>query len=124
MDRDQIISGFETSKCIGVTNGHNLAYQTITWYPTPIEELWEWNRLGRNGSYQIAFVHGCCANTTQQTADSEVAQHVTAVIYTPTVKHIVAECRLRTFDRGIGEIHAITPEAIECIRDMDVHPRD
>ncbi|VVC33892.1 Hypothetical protein CINCED_3A009600 [Cinara cedri] len=38
-----------------------------------------------------------------------------------TINHIIKECQLRKFNRGIEGIHVITPVAVKWIRELDVH---
>ncbi|KAF0701948.1 Uncharacterized protein FWK35_00037095, partial [Aphis craccivora] len=38
-----------------------------------------------------------------------------------TINHIIKECQIRKFNQGIKGIHAITPEAVKWIRELDVH---
>ncbi|KAE9523030.1 hypothetical protein AGLY_016661 [Aphis glycines] len=38
-----------------------------------------------------------------------------------TINHIIKECQIRKFNQGIEGIHAITPEAVKWIRELDVH---
>lgn len=111
MSRALIEFGFEISKC---WRDHRTQSKipNNNLIPPPIKELWEWNRLCTG--------HGCSADLMHKWW-LQGSPTCDCGNYALTVKHIIEEYRLRTFNRGIEEIHAITTESIKWKGELDVH---
>jgi len=75
----------------------------------------EWSMLNR-----LRTGHGCCADMMHKwrLRDNPACDCGNDI---QTVNHIIIECQSRKFNQGIEEIHAITPEAIKWIKELDMH---
>jgi len=77
----------------------------------------EWSVLNR-----LRTGHGRCADNMMFKWQLLVSPTFYCGNDRQTVNHIIKECQFRKFNQGIEGIHAITPEAVKWIRELDVQP--